>query len=84
MEKESVKVYIAQIPHDIEVGEVFPIERNAEIQSCKNEEKKKEKCVIQIKNVIYLKKDFNEEAYLRQKALQEERNDILLKASELE
>ena len=43
MEKNSVKVYIARIPDFVEIGEVFPFERNIEIQECKNEEKKKEK-----------------------------------------
>ena len=43
MEKDSVKVYIACIPTFVEIGEVFPLERNVEIQECKNKEKQKEK-----------------------------------------
>ena len=39
----------------------------------------------ELKEIVeLLKKDFNEEAYLRQKALQEERSEILLRASEPE
>ena len=61
MEKTSVKVYIARIPDFVEIGEVFPFERNIEIQECKNEEKKKEKyCAWKLLEYA-LKNELNED-----------------------
>lgn len=61
MEKTSVKVYIARIPDFVEIGEVFPFERNIEIQACKNKEKKKEKYCAWKLLELALKTELNED-----------------------
>lgn len=61
MEKTSVKVYIARIPDFVEIGEVFPFERNIEIQECKNEEKKKEKYCTWKLLELAIKTELNED-----------------------